>query len=613
MNISVYPRLNKYTRLNDVLILIIIFITPLLFTNKMMYEFHTAKYLSFQFAVILLLFTSILLNNISLKINWLDILIILRPLLFIIFGLSLKRYSTVSHHIDILFFLSLFHLLVKISSSSKSDTALDKTITLVIIGTFIVSTIEGLYGLLQYFNIDFFRKVIFQSNESNAIGTFGSENALGAFLAIGVICGLYLLKISHQRTKIIAILMALAIIITTLILTLSRGAWIACMIGILFFYLPKIIGKSNKIILPFIILLLLGSSVGFYMINKDSSEGRIYIWRVSHEMIKDHPFLGIGYGNYGYQYINYQAKFFEDEDNVIYQDKASSLKDAHSEMVHSLAETGIIGFLLFIGIFMLFFYYSFSLLKTESGTNLRFLVTIVIVMFVHSLIDNILHVLPIAVILYFIFAIISFKTDKYDDNNHLFKKTLFTCRINSNWILISLCACILLFNSYLIIKNSAGQIAWKKGQESVYNGNWIKGIEYYQKALKYLPDNGELQFHLGAAYSFVGQPEEAINLLNKSLERFNDKNIYISLGNAYWSLGEYDKAEKNFIIVAKMFPQMLAPHFWLASLYYDMGQTGKSIYELKFIIDAKPKIMSDEVMAIKNDAIFFLEKILPHQ
>ncbi len=106
--------------------------------------------------------------------------------------------------------------------------------------------------------------------------------------------------------------------------------------------------------------------------------------------------------------------------------------------------------------------------------------------------------------------------------------------------------------------------------------------------------------------------DQAIYHLRRSLKGYNDKNIYISLGNAYWTLEDYDKAEKNFLIVTSMFPQMLAPHFWLATLYYDIGRFNDCITQLKHIIDAQPKIMSDEVRAIKNDAFLLLEGIIAH-
>ena len=129
--------------------------------------------------------------------------------------------------------------------------------------------------------------------------------------------------------------------------------------------------------------------------------------------------------------------------------------------------------------------------------------------------------------------------------------------------------------------------------------------------MNYLPDNGELQFHLGAAYSYIGKSAEAIRLLSQSLEKFSDKNIYLTLGHAYMISGEYFKAEECFKRLNQMYPQLLLPHLWLAEMYYyKLGSTEKAISELKFIIKAEPKIQSDDVRAIKRDARRFLAHIL---
>jgi len=168
---------------------------------------------------------------------------------------------------------------------------------------------------------------------------------------------------------------------------------------------------------------------------------------------------------------------------------------------------------------------------------------------------------------------------------------------------------ILLFNIYRILYKGKGYVHWKNGQDEVHIGHWENGIYEYKRALNYLPDNGELQFHLGAAYSYTGIYEKAIDLLTQSLEKFNDKNIYLTLGHAYRISGDYQKAEENFRTVIRMYPQLLLPHLWLAELYYESGEIDESIRELKIIIDAKPKIISQDVIFIKQDAKMLLQTI----
>ncbi|PIS27391.1 MAG: hypothetical protein COT43_10720 [Candidatus Marinimicrobia bacterium CG08_land_8_20_14_0_20_45_22] len=51
-----------------------------------------------------------------------------------------------------------------------------------------------------------------------------------------------------------------------------------------------------------------------------------------------------------------------------------------------------------------------------------------------------------------------------------------------------------------------------------------------------------------------------------------------------------------------MFPQVLSPHLLLAQLYHRAGFVSKAVSELQFIIEAEPKIMSEEVITVKQDA-----------
>ncbi|MFH2130743.1 MAG: O-antigen ligase family protein, partial [bacterium] len=144
---------------------------------------------------------------------------------------------------------------------------------------------------------------------------------------------------------------------------------------------------------------------------------RLYTTQTLIPMLRDYPVMGVGYGNYGYQYLNYQAKFFSNPDRLIYQDKAVGLKEAHSEIIHVLAETGIIGLILFISIFVLFYYYAYSVLKhkfpdKKSRFLMRCIIASVLVISIHSMVDNVLHVLPITLLLYFALAVISAETKK---------------------------------------------------------------------------------------------------------------------------------------------------------------------------------------------------------
>lgn len=411
------------------------------------------------------------------------------------------------------------------------------------------------------------------------------------------------------------------IILCALVLTLSRGAWLA-LLGALFFLAYPVLhrffrkrfqSKYIKISIVIIIsLVILISLIGVYHLNADSALGRIFIWKVSGLMVKDYPILGVGYGNYGFQYLNYQANFFDNPENAIYYEKACGIKLAHSEFVHITAETGIIGLVFFCLLIILFFIYSRKILLSQIDKEISNLVRIFIAAFIviilHSAVDSVLHTLPISIMFYFALALISVLSKEYYGKEiKCFRSITFNLKTNKLMLLVGIA--LLIFNVYQVVYKGIGYVYWKSGQNEVAQGNWENGIRGYENAINYLPNNGELQFHLGAAYSYTGIYEKAIGLLTQSLEKFNDKNIYLTLGHAYRISGCYQKAEENIQIVIRMYPQLLLPHLWLAEMYYETDELDKSVLELRLIINAEPKIISQDVIFIKQDAKMLLQTI----
>lgn len=302
-------------------------VTTLLFSMQVMYGFHVPKYLFFQLMVFLLLAVMLFRKIFRIQLNLLDILILLRPLYLISLFLISGRYSTVFENIDILGYLTLFYLLIRISWERDDRSEFDRKITVLTAGIVIVAILESLYGVLQYFGIDPFISGGYQSYESNAVGTFGSENALACYLAACVPLALFLIRRTDKKEIKGPLVLGIGLILLTLGLTISRGAWIALVVGLLFLGWPLIVqsGKkvfSNKYLKTIIFVLLIILSItlllGIYQINVESSLGRLYIWRISLGMVRDYPLFGIGYGNYGHQYLNYQAKFFSNPENLIY-------------------------------------------------------------------------------------------------------------------------------------------------------------------------------------------------------------------------------------------------------------------------------------------------------
>ena len=89
--------------------------------------------------------------------------------------------------------------------------------------------------------------------------------------------------------------------------------------------------------------------------EKRGSSNRDFYWRNSWELIKDHPLMGVGLGNWKIIDLKYENRTSQDK-NYIYH--------AHNDFIETTAETGVFGGLAYL---LIFIYALFSLAKTISG------------------------------------------------------------------------------------------------------------------------------------------------------------------------------------------------------------------------------------------------------
>jgi O-antigen ligase len=99
-----------------------------------------------------------------------------------------------------------------------------------------------------------------------------------------------------------------------------------------------------------------------YSVSSDESIlGRATVIKVGLTMFAEHPFLGVGVGNYRDQYWDYAPKLGL-EAGVLSTSTSTTTREPHNLYVELLAETGIFG-IMFFGVFM------YVLLKALSNTR----------------------------------------------------------------------------------------------------------------------------------------------------------------------------------------------------------------------------------------------------
>lgn len=126
-------------------------------------------------------------------------------------------------------------------------------------------------------------------------------------------------------------------------------------------------------------------------ISSDASNlERINRWQSAFRMFADRPVFGFGPGTYQFEYAPYQMA----KEKTIISTNAGDMGNAHSEYIGPLAETGLIGMLTILGIFITVVYCGLRVHKFATSYEVRLLslalVLSLITYYVHGFLNNFL-------------------------------------------------------------------------------------------------------------------------------------------------------------------------------------------------------------------------------
>ena len=212
--------------------------------------------------------------------------------------------------------------------------------------SFILSSI----GIVQHFTgFALTEKFI----KTNAFGTgikiastLFNPNAYGAYLILIIFPVIMLSIYEKNKNKKIGYILFSILLLTNLLMTFSRNALLGFGLGVLVLSLIY----SIKLIFAlggFGALMFFIPSV-FQRVkdvtNLSQNESRIKLWKTAIMMIKEHPILGVGNGNFVTRYNEYIKKYKE----LKYQEYKNY--PGHNSYLKVQSELGIIGIVSFLGI-----------------------------------------------------------------------------------------------------------------------------------------------------------------------------------------------------------------------------------------------------------------------
>lgn len=243
------------------------------------------------------------------------------------------------------------------------------------------SFIVYIYGIIQYFT------KIGVTVETNGVyrmeSTIGYPTALAAYTIVMIIPTImFFVKTDHKKLKrLTAINILLGLI--NLVISWSRNGWLALVVGLFVlaiiynikFLYAIIAGGVLGVIVPFIrerLIQLTSSAI---------NGGRIKLWKIALKMIKEHPILGIGQGNYVHRVDEYFAKYPE-----LYEPGHEGFP-THNSYLKEWCEIGTIGVIVFFSTYVIMFNKLINANKKHKDQFLG-LTTGVIAMFVAFMFIN---------------------------------------------------------------------------------------------------------------------------------------------------------------------------------------------------------------------------------
>ncbi|MDD2752817.1 MAG: O-antigen ligase family protein [Candidatus Omnitrophica bacterium] len=212
----------------------------------------------------------------------------------------------------------------------------------------------GIDGIYQHFTHKDFIRHRPDLMIPRIYATFTSPSDFGCYLTIVIPFALTQIFVKSYKKSVKLLFFGLFVLsFVCLVLTVSRGAWFAFIGSILFMSLWIhsfavffiILGIVLIALQPFLNYYIKERLNNFFVFSDPSSIDRKYMWEAGWKMFLSKPILGLGLGTFMFNFKKFVDPTF------------AYISYAHNCYLQILAEIGTIGFISFLLILILFFFF----------------------------------------------------------------------------------------------------------------------------------------------------------------------------------------------------------------------------------------------------------------
>lgn len=396
----------------------------------------------------------------------------------------------------------------------------------------------------------------------------------------------------------------------------SRAAWIAGLAGCLYVLAnhPKVRDFSEKwrtiffmirkpirvIILSVTLTAFLAGAYGLYIMKKGSADGRMLIWQVTSELIKEKPLLGHGAGSFDAKYMDAQAEWFASGKGTSAQGLLAGSPEApFNELLKLWLERGLIAVLLVAALPHGIFVPKKQSKREEQselitpGRVIAFKGSL-ITLLTFGLFSYPFDLSPFVLISITLLAVLA-----------PFSKSLLNISSpHLRWSALPIILILAAFSiqAYPLRKEHYQALSvWQDADRFYSLENYEIAIEAYQEAYPTFEHNGLFLQMYGKVLSMDKQFHKSNKILAEAEQYKSSQIIQNTLGDNHKALGNYAQAEEAYIKSAQMIPSLVFPKYLLAKLYSENGQHKKAKQIAETILNSEVKVESSATREIMNE------------
>lgn len=496
--------------------------------------------------------------------------LVLSWLLYILFFSTIKNGETYR----LVYIINTLVFLVTIAINLKCKAINWKHIENVIIGLGIFNSV---YVILQLIG------VASSANHLILITGYNENPNSTAMYLVGALVVTFN-RLSERLNIRVNVILAFLFILSIFLLkcrTALLGSLIVILVYLYKIFKTKISSRKYKIIGIVIIIVASTFVISIILLTKkNSSQGRLFVWKNSIELIKKDP-MGYGYGLFEKTYNISQSNYFESgagtEEEIRNADHVAMSYNDYLEMG---IEGGIIGSLFLA---LLFILSSIEAYRQKDAEAFSFIIATMVMAMVNFLYSSVSVWLLVLFMIAKIMA--NYKAELYNKNHDL-REILYRC------IPLTIGIFSIVWGMKTV-KMTSAQIEFAKLHQMISQNKLVYAGQLLK--LQHNIDTSEAFYtDLGINYINLGEFQNAINALNMALRYSSSPSIYYNLWSLYMKQGQYQLGSRSLKVVENMEPIRILPKYYiLNSYFYAQNMTMAEGYAKK-ILKTKVKIKNKE-------------------